>query len=436
MLTGFRAIATVGATVLTLTGAPLSAEDLSPEQQLGRMLYLDPNLSLHRNQSCNTCHALQPATVIGETQAPPTPGFVDPDNVGTGSAVSAGSPPGTKGALNTPSAGYAMFSPPFHWDADEGLYIGGQFWNGRANSLADQAKGPPLNPVEMAMPSEWAVVTRLRENPVYVERFRAIYAIDLDRIPGKEAAPAGDSAPEGVHAGFQAMAEAIAAFEKSRVFNRFTSKYDFVMAGLAELTEQERIGLELFNSEKSQCAECHVTTPSPVPGGQVLPPLFTDFSFDNLGLPRNVNIPGNPAPDLGLGGRADIAARDPQGAELGKQKVMGLRNIDLTPPYMHNGALRTLKQVVHFYNTRDTKPRVCADLNDPGFGRDCWPEPEVSQNVNTDELGDLGLSEEDELALVAFMQTLTDGYPDWGGDPRVPPGTPSPYAEVPLPPAP
>jgi cytochrome c peroxidase len=220
------------------------------------------------------------------------------------------------------------------------------------------------------------------------------------------------------------------------VFNRFTAKYDFVMAGMTEFTEQERAGLELFNNEKSQCSACHPSAPIMAPGGGHLPPLFTDFTYDNLGVPRNVNIPGNPEPDPGLGGRAEIAALDPHGEELGKHKVMGLRNIALTAPYMHNGVLASLKDVIHFYNTRDTKPRRCADNKDAGFGTDCWPAPEIARNVNQEELGNLGLSEAEELALVAFLETLTDGYPEWGQDPRVPPGTTSPFAEIAFPPAP
>jgi cytochrome c peroxidase len=110
-------------------------------------------------------------------------------------------------------------------------------------------------------------------------------------------------------------------------------------------------------------------------------PLFTDFSYDNLGLPRNLNIPGNPESDPGLGGRSDIAARDPDGQELGKHKVMGLRNIAVTAPYMHHGVLATLADVVHFHNTRDSKPRTCRDTNDAGFGEDCWPAPEVARCI-------------------------------------------------------
>ncbi len=420
----------------SLAGFSCNASALDAEQQLGQMLYMDSNLSLERNQSCNTCHALQPAgaSAVGETKA--AAGLVDPENVRDGTAVSKGSVAGKAGRLNAPSAAYARFSPHFHWDADEQLYIGGQFWNGRAASLAEQAMGPPLNPVEMAMPSSWAVVTRLKGNPLYVSRFRELYKIDLDSIPGNEAATADLLPPPGVHEAFERMANAIAEFEKSKIFSPFTSKYDYVLAGRTEFTELERAGLELFNSDKSQCSACHPSTPLATPDGQSIPPLFTDFSYDNLGLPRNSNIPGDPEPDLGLGGREDIAAADPRGEQLGKHKVMGLRNITITAPYMHNGALSSLEEVVHFYNTRDVKPRECHDINDPGFGKDCWPAPEVKRNVNIEELGNLRLSADQEQALVAFMKTLTDGYPSWGNDSRVPPGTPSPYVGVALPPAP
>jgi cytochrome c peroxidase len=101
--------------------------------------------------------------------------------------------------------------------------------------------------------------------------------------------------------------------------------------------------------------------------------------------------------------------------EMGKQKVPTLRNVDLRPfagatkAYMHNGVFKSLEQVVHFYNTRDVLPR-CESTPGPVFGVNCWPAPEVLQTMNTDELGNLGLSRAEEAALVAFMRTLSDGY--------------------------
>lgn len=412
------------------------AARLDQEQHLGRLLFIDTGLSLKRNQSCASCHSLTPARDPITGRKLPTPGFVDPDNVQQGTAVSAGSLTGQHGRLNAPSVGYAAFSPFLHWNSDEGLYVGGQFWNGRANSLAEQAAEPFLNPTEMAMPSAWAVVTRLKENRRYRHLFKELYALDLDAIPAYELADAKLPPPPGVQEIYTRMTEAIAAFEKSPMFNRFTSKFDFYLVGRTQLSEQELAGLAVFQDEtKGNCAACHISTPGIAPDGNLFPPLFTDFTYDNIGVPRNLNIPGNPEPDPGLGGREDIAARDPSGGELGKHKVMGLRNIAITPPYAHNGVFQTLEQIVHFYNTRDVLGFV-PDNNDPGFATQGWPTPEISQNVNTDELGDLGLTAEEEAALVAFMKTLTDGYPDWGGDPAVPPGTPSPFADTPFPPLP
>lgn len=416
------------ALLLTMPHSASAADSLTPEQRLGKRLFEDTNLSLHRNQACITCHSL--AAVPGTA---PTPGFVDPVNVATGSAVSTGSVAGRFGRLNAPSAGYAAFSPPFYWDEAEKHYVGGQFWNGRAATLAEQAREPILDPAEMAMPSAWAVVTRLQENPDYVKQFAAVYGLDLKSIAGRDGVPASATPPAGVPVAYDRLAQAIAAFEKSRIFNRFTSKYDFVLAGKTRLSKLEQWGLELFESDKSKCADCHPSQPGKAANGAQQPPLFTDFTYDNLGVPRNVNIPGNPAPDPGLAGHPQIAGGQQAGNELGKHKVMGLRNIAVTAPYGHNGVFRTLEEIVHFYNTRDTKPAVCRDNNDPGFGNSCWPAPEIRANLNTEELGNLKLGADEEAALVAFMKTLTDGYPDWGKDPKVPPGTPSPFSRIVMP---
>jgi cytochrome c peroxidase len=429
-------------TLFAASASSVFATEFSPEQKLGDLLYRDTNLSLERNQACESCHSLKREQVLTEVRPDvfklkmqPSISFADPDNLQNGTAVADGSVDGKFGTLNTPSAGYAAFSPFFHWDRSEGLYVGGQFWNGRANALKDQAAQPPLNPVEMALPSKWAVVTRLKENQRYVRLFKKIYDIDLDLIAAYEQAPSDVTPPPGVFAAYDAMAKAIGEFEKSRFFNRFDSKFDFVMAGVTQFNDQELRGFALFNG-KAQCSACHVTDMTIAPDGSPFPALLTDFTYDNLGVPCNQNIPGDPEPNPGLGGRPDIAAKDPDGNEIGKHKVMSLRNIELTPPYMHNGAFATLEQVVHFYNTRDAKPQVCMDINDPGFGVDCWPEPEFAATMNVDELGNLHLTAQEEADLVAFMKTLTDNYPKWGKDPLLPPGTTSPYAGTPFPPMP
>jgi cytochrome c peroxidase len=396
-------------------GKPIPSQS-APEILLGSQLYSDKNLSLLRNQSCASCHQLTPAKDANGLPFT-VPGFVDADNVENGSPVSDGSVHGRFGSLNAPSAGYAAFSPPFHWDATEELYVGGQFWNGRASTLVEQAAGPFLNPNEMAMPSKAAVIDRLKENASYRLLFWSFYKINIGR----------PLSPNETDAVYGAMTKAIAEFERIRSFSKFTSKFDYFMAGRTELSSLERQGLDLFNN-KAGCAGCHVSAPTKNQDGTWAPAMFTDFTYDNIGVPRNLNIPGNPEPDKGLGGRPDIIAADPHGLEIGKHKVMSLRNIAITPPYAHNGVFRTLEEITHFYNTRDTLGHV---LNNraSGFGVTGWPLPEVQQNVNADELGNLGLTAQEEAAVVAFMKTLTDGYPSWGRDPRVASSSPAPYGQ-------
>ncbi|CAH1905701.1 Methylamine utilization protein MauG [Candidatus Nitrotoga sp. HW29] len=417
--------------MLCLSFVVKAGETLTGEQQLGELLYKDENLSWNRNQSCASCHSLNP--VLNQSRKrnlfPKLPsGFVDPENVKEGTPVSFGSIPGTTGSLNAPSAGYVAFSPLFHWDEKESLYVGGQFWNGRAGNLIEQAKGPFLNPNEMAMPDEKSVVSRLQENEQYRKLFKQIYRLNLAAEPYVYSTKYNALPLATVTEIYHHMAKAISAFEQSHIFNKFTSKFDYVLANMTTLTSIEKEGFDLFNG-KAKCASCHVTETTSDKDGNLIPPMFTDFTYDNIGLPRNIKISKNPEPNAGLGGRADIAALDPNGDEIGKHKVMSLRNIALTPPYGHNGVFATLEQIVHFYNTRDTLGWV-PDNEDSGFATSGWPDPEVLQNVNHDELGNLGLTIDEEKAIVAFMQTLTDDYQKWGKDRRVPPNTPSPFAEA------
>lgn len=398
---------------------------LNIEQQLGERLFSDKKLSLNKNQSCASCHSLSPANAR-PFLTKRVPGFVDPENVRSGNAVSSGSISGATGSLNAPSVGYAAYSPEFHWDQGEGLYIGGQFWNGRASNLSEQAKMPFLNPVEMAMPNELAVVRRIRQDKIYQQLFREVYGLNLDEISDLRKPDADRS--KKVALVFQSAAQAISAYEQSPVFNKFNAKFDYVLAGKTSFSPLEAKGFELFNREdKGNCAACHASAATIADDGSIEPPLFTDFSYDNIGLPRNVNIPGNPAPNAGLGGRTGDPARQ-EADELGKHKVMSLRNIAVTAPYGHNGSMATLEQIVHFYNTRDTLGYVDG-INHPGFGKTGWPEPELGQNLNQQELGNLGLSAEEEKAIVAFLKTLTDDYPKWGHDHRVPPWASSPFSQ-------
>ncbi|MDP2106189.1 MAG: hypothetical protein Q8J76_09370, partial [Desulfobulbaceae bacterium] len=191
------------------------------------------------------------------------------------------------------------------------------------------------------------------------------------------------------------------------------------------LSALELKGLRLFEDKKrGKCAECHPSEPR----DDGSPPLFTDFTFDNLGLPRNpvnptyrmppeFNPKGSSWVDPGLGGFLAVVPRFAHLAEKnqGKHKVPTLRNVDKRPgldfvkAFGHNGVFKSLKDVTHFYNTRDVLP-VCEKIADAQPGQNCWPQPEVGVNVNNEELGNLGLSEEEEWAIVAFMQTLNDGW--------------------------
>ena len=285
------------------------------------------------------------------------------------------------GNRNDLPAAYAGFSSPFHFDEKEQHHVGGQFWDGRASSLEEQAKGPFLNPLEMANPDEQTVVDSIRKSE-YAGLFRDVFGADaLD-----DTAKAYDLA-----------AQAIAAFERSPEMNRFDSKYDLFLAGKASLSEQEKRGLQLFeDAKKGNCAACHPSKPGPYSEH----PLFTDYTYDNLAVPKNpenpyyylpasLNPDGTRFVDGGLGG---VIAKPEL---VGLFKVPSLRNIAITAPYMHNGIFKTLHQVLAFYNSRDIVP---------------WGAPEVAVNVNREELGNLGLSEEEMADIIAFLHTLTDGY--------------------------
>lgn len=338
---------------------------LTAKQALGKKLFFDRTLSTPPGQACSDCHE-------------PAKGFANPD---TSLPVSRGVHPDRFGNRNDLPAAYASFSPPLHYDGEEEVWVGGNFWDGRTSGLVEQAKLPLLNPLEMANPDEAAVVESIRASG-YAGEFRAVF---------------GPDALDEVKRAYHHAAEALASFQESPEVNRFSSKYDFVLRGEAALTTAEARGLALFDDpKKGNCAACHPSKPDA--SGQ--PPLFTDFTYDNLGTPKNPELPFYHLPpalnpdglrwvDLGLG---PVVLK---GSENGKFRVPTLRNTAVTGPYMHNGVFKTLWQVVMFYNTRDVSH---------------WPAPEYPRNVNREELGNLKLSNPEVDDLVAFMLTLTDGY--------------------------
>ena len=335
------------------------------KERLGKLLFFEKNLSTPPGQACSTCHS-------------PEIAFADPES---DLPVSKGARPGLYGSRNDMTITYVAFVPPLHHNKEEGIWVGGLFWDGRANSLAEQAQGPLLNPLEMANPDTLTIAKKLRALS-YAALFTEAYGLDALSNP--------DTA-------FTNMADAIEAYEKTSEVSPFSSKYDSWLRGETELSMQELRGLKLFEAEdKGNCAACHPSRPAEDDS----PPLFTDFTYDNLGTPRNPENPFYSLPselnpdgfafvDLGLG----KTVNDP--AQNGKFRVPTLRNVAITPPYMHNGVFKTLFNVMAFYNTRDVAE---------------WPAPEVSANVNMEELGDLGLTNQELEDLVAFLRTLTDHW--------------------------
>ena len=338
---------------------------LTLKQELGKKLFFDRNLSTPPGQACSDCHL-------------PETGFANPDQT---LPVSRGVYKNRFGNRNDLITAYAGFSPEFHYDDEEFMYVGGMFWDGRAANLEEQAKGPFLNVLEMANPDEKTVVEKVLYSD-YVDLFKEVFGYD---------------ALQNTEIAYNLIADAIADYERSSELNKFNSKYDYYLKGEITLTEQEMRGLNLFDDEsKGNCAACH-----PIQlRSDGSHPLFTDYTYDNLGIPKNAENPFYYLPkdlnpdgvnfvDLGLGGVVNKLE------ENGKFKVPTLRNVVKTSPYLHNGIFKTLREVVVFYNTRDIGP---------------WPAPEVLENVNRDELGNLGLTQLEVDDIIAFLNTLTDDY--------------------------
>jgi len=350
------------------TSEPQKTNALSESEKLGKKIFFDASLSSPAGQSCASCHS-------------PQHGFSHPDNK---LATAEGALKGLFGNRNVPSIAYIGFTPKFHKTIVEGdaLYIGGFFLDGRETTLEDQAIKPMLNPVEMGIKDETTLVAKIKAR--YETEFNNIY---------------GNDALTNTEAAVYNISKAIAAYERSKELSPFDSKYDAYLAGKAQLTEKELKGLKLFEAEnKGNCAACHPNTADKETG---FPPLFTDYTYDNLGVASNDSNPflknpviynphGKNYIDNGLGEFIKDTNQN------GKFKVPTLRNIALTAPYMHNGILENLTEVVKFYNTRDTNSN--------------WGVAEVTANVNKDELGDLRLTDDEVEAIVAFLNTLTDGY--------------------------
>jgi len=365
-------------------------------EDFGRALFFDVNLSRNRNQSCATCHDPARAFVDWRAFVAPAGDFGGASAPASASATAAGVPGaasvGTEahmlGDRNAPTVTYASRVPAFSLGAD-GDYAGGLFLDGRASTLEDQAAGPPLNPIEMALPDKAAVLARLLENPNYAHVLRTEF---------------GDAALSDADTAYAAFTSALAAFERTELFAPFDSKYDRYLRGEYSPTEEETLGMTLFFSNQfANCNKCHQLNTLPESAFEP----FSNFKYRNIGTPVNTalraaNGLGTDHVDQGL--LDNPAVNDP--AQAGRFRVPTLRNVALTAPYMHNGVFSDLRTVVLFYNkylARGSK----AQLN-PETGA-AWGAPEVAENIALEELASgRALDERSIDALVAFMRMLTD----------------------------
>ncbi|WP_027556785.1 cytochrome-c peroxidase [Bradyrhizobium sp. Cp5.3] len=395
--------------------APLSAM-----AQLGKDIFYDASLSSSGALSCASCHS--PDHAYG----PPNDGPV----------MLGGATLARQGARAVPSLTYLERHPNFSIGPDKGdddniidlaqmaalgaqsaratktaggtgaaaniVPQGGLFWDGRADTLQEQALFPLLDPNEMDGGSVEVVAGKLRRAP-YVQRFVELFGarvLDNQRLLVAEAM------------------FAVARYQVEEVsFHPYSSKYDHWLEGKARLSESELRGLQLFNDpDKANCAGCHTSAPT----RDGLPPLFTDHQYEALGAPRNAALEGNRDPghfDLGVCGpqRTDVAE---QTQYCGMFLTPTLRNTATRHAFFHNGVFRSLKDVLDFYNFRDTNPekvfpssadgtvqkyddlpakyRANVDVSDPPFDRHLGDKPAVT--------------EQDEEDIIAFLKTLTDGY--------------------------
>jgi cytochrome c peroxidase len=356
---------------------------LSPQAALGELIFRDTSLSASGRQSCASCHSA--------------------DNAHSPANALAVQPGGAmlelQGRRSAPSTNYLAFNAAFHFD-DDGTPTGGFFWDGRATSLQDQAGRPFLTDFEMANASKADVVDKLARAP-YAEAFKTIFGADIFTRP--------DDA-------FDRLTLALQQYQREDAeFRAFSSKYDEFLRGNTALSVQELRGLALFNDPgKGNCQACH-------PSGKAADgsfPLFTDFSFDNLGVPRNPAIARNADPayvDLGLCEREELSGRTDL---CGAFKVPSLRNVALRKALFHNGRFATLKEALTFYEQRDTNPDKFYPRGGDGSVVKFDDLPVAfAANVNTVEApynrqpGDApALSDAEIDDVIAFLQTLSDGY--------------------------
>lgn len=379
------ATATTATTTATTTVTAQDSGSTATEADrvaVGDLLFNDTRLSAAGNLACASCHV----QASGHADA-------------AGTFLPLGGPAlDQQGLRSSPTLNYLNDNRAFAFD-NQDRPSGGFTWDGRADSRAAQALGPLLAAKEMAHASSAAAVARVRALP-YLEQLLSASGL-------------GTTASDAEV--LEALQRALQSYQAGDLdYQPFTSKFDAVQDGRASFTAQEARGLDLFNSpQQGNCASCHSSTARP---GQARA-LFTDFSYFALGVPRNrSSATADPAFfDMGLCGpvRTDLANRTDL---CGMFKVPTLRNVALTAPYFHNGAVATLQDAVSFYATRDTDPARWYPVADGVV--DKFNDLPTAYRGNVNQLPPFGLqpgqrprlSAQDVQDLAAFLNTLTDGF--------------------------
>ena len=318
--------------------APVPAPaSLTALQSLGEKIFTDTNLSEPRGTACANCH-------LAKT------GFANLN--GSRIGVPLGSLPQAFGMRSVMQNSYSSFNPPFGFRVTGGDVdpIGGFFWDGRADTLAQQAQMPFLAANEMNNKDGAAVVSKIATGP---------YAKQMTDVFGKDIFKNSNTA-------FARVGEAIAAYEASAAFQSFSSRYDAYVRGEVKFTPSESSGMKLFmDPAKGNCASCHMMNPT---SSKPSDNLFTDFAHYATGIPRNMAIPANANPsyfDLGLCGpqrtKPALTANVPTSISIdkfcGTFKMPSLRNVGERQVFMHNGSFNNLRDVVSFYATRNSNPK-------------------------------------------------------------------------------
>ncbi len=369
--------------------APVLTDDRA---RLGQQIFTDPNLSEPRGTACVACHQ-------------PNQGFAG--NNGSRIGVARGSLPSSLGLRNSMTNSYQGFIPAFGFQTENGETeaIGGHFWDGRVDTMAQQALGPFLNPLEMNNPNRRAVVDKIaasRYAPLFRQQFGTNIFNDTD-------------------AAFTQIGVAIEAFERAAL-QPFSSKFDAMVRGQTTFAPAEARGMALFmDPARANCAGCHVMDPTT---GKPEDSLFTEFTYYANGIPRNTAIPRNTDPaffDLGLCGPertapalpADVVPGTTIDNFCGKFKMPTLRNVAERPALMHNGFFTNLADVVRFYSTRNTNPQRW--YGPSGVPNDLPAQyrgniESVKAPFNRAPTAGPLLTEPEVADVVAFLRTLSDGF--------------------------